>query len=50
MSEQRDDDAQDRSAFEGDTPPHVDPEDPKPEIGDDALDTGALGEGGPAGA
>jgi hypothetical protein len=50
MSDQRDDDAQDRSAFAGDTPPHVDPDDPRPELDDEALDTEALGEGGPAGA
>ena len=40
----------DRSAFAGDTPPHVDPDDPHPAIDPEALDTGELGEGGPAGA
>ncbi|WP_354700813.1 hypothetical protein DSM112329_01101 [Paraconexibacter sp. AEG42_29] len=46
--------ADDGPAHEGvlarDTPPHIDPDDPKPEISDEALDTETLGEGGPAGA
>ena len=38
------------SAFSRDVPAHVDPDDPKPEIDPEALDTEELGEGGPAGA
>ena len=42
--------AAEQSAFARDTPPHVDPDDPKPELDPEALDTEELGEGGPAGA
>ena len=42
--------AAEQSAFARETPPHVDPDDPQPEIDPEALDTEELGEGGPAGA
>lgn len=50
--EDRTDDAgpAEASAFARETPPHVDPDDPEPGIDPEALDTEALGEGGPAGA
>jgi hypothetical protein len=43
-------DAADQSAFARERPPHVDPDDPHPAIDPEALDTEALGEGGPSGA
>jgi hypothetical protein len=42
-------DAAEKSAFAGDTAPHVDDDD-TPGVSEDALDTEELGEGGPAGA
>ncbi len=48
--EQPEDTPAEQSAFAGDLPPHVDPDDPQPELDPEALDTGELGEGGPAGA
>ena len=44
------DDGAERSAFAGEQPPHVDPDDPQPALDPAALDTEELGEGGPAGA
>lgn len=45
-----DDGPAEESVLARDTPPHVDPADPTPELSDEALDTEELGEGGPAGA
>ncbi len=48
--EEHQDTPAEQSAFARETPPHVDPDDPTPEIDPAALDTEELGEGGPAGA
>ncbi len=45
-----DDGPAEESAFARETPPHADPDDPKPAIDPEAIDTEELGEGGPAGA
>ncbi len=38
------------SAFARESAPHVDPDDPQPEVSDAALDTDEFAGGGPAGA
>ena len=38
------------SAFARETPAHVDPDDPQPEVSEETLDTDEFAGGGPAGA